>query len=118
MTLDRVILALGYRGKRSISNLNYDSLYVCFSRVKSKEDIRILIPKGADWSCLNYIHTLKPEPSVDAYFEGYDKEGLTGTWIKNVALDAYRVATAPEPWRRCKRRTKGSKHKTKHSNNS
>ena len=46
MTLNKVILALGKRPNK-LTDLEYDSLYVAFSRVQKRDDIRILIPAGA-----------------------------------------------------------------------
>ena len=110
MTLDKVILALGYRGKTCVTNFQYDALYVAFSRVHDRKDIRILVPKRADWTCLNYIYNLQPNPAIDSYFKGYNKEGATGTWNENVALASYRRATAPLPRQRRKRRLNGRPH--------
>jgi len=87
MTLDKVILALGYRGYGRISNFKYDALYVAFSRVRSSNDIRILIPKHNNWSSLSYIENLKPDPAISSYFHGYTGEGKMGEWSSGRALE-------------------------------
>lgn len=85
MTLEKVILAIGCRPGKF--NLQYNSLYVAFSRVKSANDIRLLFPIGSNWSELLYISKLRPDPSVASFFAGYSKRG--GKWNKTKALQHY-----------------------------
>ena len=84
MTLRRVILALSHR-PTSVTNLTYEALYVSFSRVRSKDDIRIIVTEPGSYESLAYLLQLKPDPSIVAFFSGYDSNGI---WQRKLALNA------------------------------
>ena len=83
MTLRRVILALSYRSS-AVTNLSYEALYVAFSRVRKRDDIRIIVSEPG-YDTLTYITDKKPDPSSTAFFAGYDSNGI---WQKHLALSA------------------------------
>ena len=73
-TINKVILCLSNRHNRK-HNPEYAALYVAMSRVKCKEDIRFFVhlsPSGIpDLDTLTFVSILKPDKSVNAFFEGY-----------------------------------------------
>ena len=86
MTLDNVILSLGMRPEKQM-NLDYESLYVAFSRVKHKQDIRVLLPQKNDWISTTYIMSLEPDRHTRSFFAGFNKKGA---WDKLKALKFHR----------------------------
>ena len=60
-----------------------EGLYVSLSRVKFKNDIRLLLKDG-DRSTMNYISDLTKNESVQAFFDGY-KRDKPMNWNKNRA---------------------------------
>jgi hypothetical protein len=88
-TLGKVILAISER-KAGYLNFKYAGLYVAFSRVKNKEDIRLLLcgkTEASRWNSVAYITTLRPGPSFFAVIGGFRKKGGNGwmndRWDKN-----------------------------------
>lgn len=83
-TLGKVILAISER-KAGYLNFKYAGIYVAFSRVKNKEDIRLLLcgkTEASRWSSIGYVTTLKPGPSFFAVLGGFRKKGGDG-WMKD-----------------------------------
>lgn len=85
MTLDKIILAIGQR-PMALTNFEYNTLYVAFSREKEASNIRILLPDGMNWSSVAYISNLKPDPTIHCYFEGYNTHR---DWSSKHALHSY-----------------------------
>jgi hypothetical protein len=72
-TLERVILAISHRDVCGC-NFRYNGIYVAFSRVRSKESIRLLlvgdsIPKK--WTSVSYVPNLRPDPLCHAVLNGW-----------------------------------------------
>ena len=78
-TLDKVILALSYCKAKQCS-LEYWQVYVALSRVKKREGIQLLLTGDDEvmkWWSIQYLHDLKPDASVQAFFAGFKP----ATWI-------------------------------------
>ena len=74
-TLDKVILDLLYCEEKQCS-LDYWQVYVALSRVKKREDIRLLLPGDDEvmkWRSIQYLRDLKPDASVQAFFAGFKR---------------------------------------------
>ena len=62
------------------NRISWEGLYVALSRVKLRDDVRLLLRNG-DLSTMKYISDLKKKPLVKAFFKGYvpktpqDQEG-------------------------------------------
>jgi hypothetical protein len=83
-TLRKVILAISER-KAGYLNFKYAGIYVAFSRVKNKEDIRLLLcgkTEASRWNSIAYVTTLRPGPSFFAVLGGFRKKGGDG-WMKD-----------------------------------
>ena len=86
--MDKVILALSYCEAKQCS-LDYWQVYVALSRVKKREDIRLLLTGDDEemkWQSIQYLQDLKPDASVQAFFAGFkpaqEVAGHTpATWI-------------------------------------
>ena len=86
--MDKVILALSYHEAKQFS-LDYRQLYVALSRVKKREDIRLILTGDDEvmkWQSIQYLWDLKPDASVQAFFAGFkpakEVAGHTpATWI-------------------------------------
>ena len=87
-TLDNVILALSERHAKGC-NMSYAAIYVALSRVKFRNNIRLLLAsdKPLVWESLLYLERLKPEKSIKAFFEGYRHNNQQ--WDSDIALDAF-----------------------------
>lgn len=94
-TMDKLIIA-GSKRFEDKREMTYASLYVALSRVRCRDDVRLLVhrKKGGklDWDSLLYVDELRPDPSIEAYFEGF---GADGAWDADAALASYE-ALAPE----------------------
>ena len=95
-TLKRVILALSSRSSKSCQ-MDYSSLYVSLSRVRRREDMRLLLT-GNTFSdqqmSLLYCESLKRNNAITAFFDGFQstKEGqnrLDISWKRDAALESY-----------------------------
>jgi hypothetical protein len=76
-TLGKVILAISQRSCKQC-NFKYAGIYVAFSRVKQREDIRLLLvgnTQAEKWGSVTYIQNLRPGPSFFLLFAGFPKEG-------------------------------------------
>jgi hypothetical protein len=94
-TLERVILALSFRQGMSC-NLDYESIYVSFSRVQKNEHIRTLLSgrtMNHRMCSLEYIPNLRPHKSISAFFNGYlnDRcsEWKINQWDEDKAYSIY-----------------------------
>jgi hypothetical protein len=90
-TLRRVILALSKREQHFV-NLKYAGIYVAMSRVRQRQDIRLLLhdtgEEGQDvWTTLEYVTALKPERSIKAFFAGYANDA--NHWDADLAYNCY-----------------------------
>ena len=89
-TIEKVILCLS---KRNMHRLNptYAALYVALSRVKCKKDIRLFLHHGLsgkpDIEDLLFIDILKPDKSINAFFEGYKYDNTK--WNATDALEKF-----------------------------
>ena len=52
------------------NKITWEGLYVALSRVKLRDDVRLLLRNG-DRSTMKYISKLEKNSSVKAYFKGY-----------------------------------------------
>jgi hypothetical protein len=83
-TLENVILAISKRSLTSC-DFKYNGIYVAFSRVKSKKNIRLLLVgnyEALKWESIRYITELKPDPFCSAVKSGWSRKGGDG-WINN-----------------------------------
>jgi hypothetical protein len=94
-TLKKVILAISKR-KCSQCNFKYAGIYVAFSRVRTKDDIRLLLTGNTDsqkWGSVTYIERLRPGPAFFSVIRGFRKLGGTGwihdRWEKRYCKAAY-----------------------------
>jgi len=81
-TLDNVILAISKRDLPSC-DFRYSGIYVAFSRVKSKENIRLLLVGNSEsvkWESIRYITNLRPDPFCQAVLDGWSRQG-SGDWL-------------------------------------
>ena len=88
-TIPKVILAISKREGHGCG-LNYRSIYVAFSRVKDRNDIRLLLIDH-DRSSLQYLTKLKADPCNLAFVEGFDEKG--GKYNLNKVLQKYAQLT-------------------------
>ena len=62
---------------------------MALSRVKCKEDIRLFLQHDSsghpDYERITYIDSLKPDKSINAFFEGYRNNKTT--WNADIALE-------------------------------
>jgi hypothetical protein len=84
MTLPRITLALSKR-PAAITDFTYEALYVAFSRVKEKNNIRLLLT--GSYNTITYVTGKKPDQSIVDFFKGFDANGL---WTTERALAALR----------------------------
>ena len=89
-TIQKVILSLS-RWKIDNINPEYAALYVTMSSVRCKEDIRLFLHHGLsgkpDIEDLLFIDTLKPDKSINAFFEGYKFD--KNKWNADIALQKF-----------------------------
>jgi hypothetical protein len=83
-TLENVILAISKQSLTSC-DFKYNGIYVAFSRVKSKNNIRLLLvgnSEASKWESVRYIMELKPHPFCSTVISGWSrKDG--DRWINN-----------------------------------
>ena len=83
-TMPRVILALSSRSS-SHCQMTYAAIYVALSRVRNRNDIRLLL-SGTNYAeqrdSLLYLSTLKRDKSIDAFFAGYPRVSKNHGWKK------------------------------------
>ena len=95
-TLKRVILALSNRSAHNCQ-MDYASLYVSLSRVKHREDMRLLLAGETivqQIQSLEYCTKLKRNKAITAFFEGFKptvphQERLDIHWDREVAYECY-----------------------------
>ena len=94
-TIRRLILSLSEH-PCSVLRLSWEALYVALSRVRRKDDIRILLKKDEGRGALAYVSNLKKDRYVGYYFGGFrtGEEGSPQRWNRHAALDAMREAQA------------------------
>ena len=79
--IDNVIVALSKRPVE-IANMGMKEIYVALSRVRLKENIRLLLNGGNDLAkemTLEYLNFLTKDPTVDAFFAGF-RDGTETNW--------------------------------------
>jgi hypothetical protein len=86
-TMEKVILALSHR-HGDHCDMSYAAIYVALSRVRKKDDIRLLLSGATpsqQWASVQYINNLKPDASVAAFLAGFEREdgGASEDWINN-----------------------------------
>jgi hypothetical protein len=90
-TIPKVILAISER-QGDGCGLNYCSIYVAFSRVKHKDDIRLLLfSDDRSRASLTYLTDLTADPCNLAFIDGFDANGREFD-VKKV-LDKYAQLT-------------------------
>jgi hypothetical protein len=70
-TMDKIVIVLSYR---SVFNFTYDALYVAFSRVLQRDDIRLLLVGETEeerWKSVAYVESLKPDPSSRSFLTSF-----------------------------------------------
>jgi hypothetical protein len=102
-TLENVILAISKRSLTSC-DFKYNGIYVAFSRVKSKKNIRLLLvgnSEASKWESIRYITELKPDPFCSAVISGWSRKGGDG-WINNEwsSVESRRAYTKSVPKKR------------------
>ena len=92
-TIRRLILSLSEH-PCAVLRLSWEALYVALSRVRRKDDIRILLGKGQDRGALGYVSQLKKDRNVDYYFRGFEGggDGSPQRWSRDAAVEAMREA--------------------------
>jgi hypothetical protein len=86
-TISKVILAISERQGNGCG-LNYRSIYVAFSRVKHKHDIRLLLfDDNGSRESLTYLTKLKADPCNLAFVEGFNTNG--GEFDGNKVFNKY-----------------------------
>jgi hypothetical protein len=95
-TIPKVILAISDR-KGEGCRLTFCALYVGFSRVKHRDDIRLLLFGDDGYrSSLIYLTKLTADPCNPAFIEGFDKQG--GGFSNERVLNKYAELTqTPRP---------------------
>ena len=122
-TLKRVIIALSDSNAQGC-NFSYPQVHVSFSRVRRRQDIRLLLTGQSEveqWKSLTYLGRLRPNKSIKFFFDGHRHRSQTHpnfnwnttTWSAKRANNCYRsyLQTAPTT----RRLTKTSKPATKAS---
>jgi hypothetical protein len=101
-TLDNVILAISKRDLQSC-DFRYNGIYVAFSRVKSKDNIRLLLvgnSESAKWESVRYITNLRPDPFCQAVVDGWSRQGcedwLTDEWSSVRTRKSYEKLIVPK----------------------
>jgi hypothetical protein len=90
-TIPKVILAVSERQGKGCG-LNYRSIYVAFSRVKHKNDIRLLLfADDGTKNSLTYLTKLTADPCNRAFIAGFDKNG--GKFDSSKVFDKYALLT-------------------------
>jgi hypothetical protein len=90
-TIPKVIVAISERQGNGCG-LDYHSIYVAFSRVKHKNDIRLLLfQDDGTRESLTYLTKLKADPCNVAFVEGFDTNG--GKFDSNRVLNKYKDLT-------------------------
>ena len=80
-TIKKVILSLSLHPERFL-RIRWEGLYVALSRVKFKDDIRLLLRNG-DRSTMAYIEELEKNKLVKSFFKGYVSYTREGNGIQN-----------------------------------
>ena len=93
-TMDYAIIALSNR-RANKCNFDYASVYVAFSRVRHKANLRLLL-RGNNYvskiNWLDYLNHLQPNKATKAFFEGFDngnRQWVNRNWNEKLALEAY-----------------------------
>ena len=83
----KVILSLSEHPDHRI-RMTWEHLYVALSRVRQKNDIRLLLRLG-DRSTMKYITNLHKNKKIDSFFKGYlyDNQGAV-SWEPLLAASA------------------------------
>jgi hypothetical protein len=90
-TIPKVILAISER-QGDGCGLNYRSIYVAFSRVKRKDDIRLLLfNDDGDRTSITYLTKLTADPCNRAFVDGFDTNG--GKFDINKVMRKYEELT-------------------------
>jgi len=94
-TIRRLILSLSCHPCGTL-RLSWEALYVALSRVRRRDDIRILLKQGMDRKDLDYVSALKKDKYVGYYFSGfrYEDDGSPPRWDRDLALTAMDEAEA------------------------
>jgi hypothetical protein len=97
-TMPKVILAISERQGQGCG-LNYRSVYVAFSRVKHRKDIRLLLcHDDGTRASLTYLTKLTADPCNLAFVDGFDNEN-DGKFDAQKVLNRYAQLTGkPSPY--------------------
>ena len=68
-TIRKVILSISEHPHHFL-RMTWEHLYVALSRVRLKDDVRLLLRNG-DRSTMNYIRELEKNKTVKSFFKGY-----------------------------------------------
>lgn len=96
-TIRRLILSLSAHPMFTL-RLTWESLYVAMSRVRRRDDIRILLKDGETRENLAYVSDLEKDHYVGYYFSGFREEGdgLPPKWDQDLAVQAMEDAETEE----------------------
>ena len=86
-TMDKVVIDL-YCHPDGTHRLNFAQVFVALSRVKTRENIRLIQhPNASNEEAYSYITQLKPHPDVVAFYKGFKPSTSGGfIWDANLAL--------------------------------
>jgi len=82
-TLSRVILCLS---SRRVKQMDRRSIYVAFSRVRSRDNIRLLLTGNSldeKYKSMAYIPQLPTVKSTTVYFAGFTRPTVNANWMTN-----------------------------------
>ena len=87
-TISKVILCLSEHPTPFLK-LKWESLYVALSRIRTREDLRLLLRKK-DRETMNYVSQLKKDDRVHHFFQGYadNENDIPVKWNARRALRA------------------------------
>ncbi|KAL7552147.1 hypothetical protein ACHAWF_015363 [Thalassiosira exigua] len=92
-TIPKVVLSISEHPFH-FTRLTWEGLYVALSRVRHKDDIRLLL-RFDDRSTMEYIANLKKNKFVKSYFDGYRAERITLEGLRGINDDN---GIMPERW--------------------
>ena len=85
-TIPKLITALGERPKaKQLHKLDHPSLLVSLSRIKDRENMRILAGVNDN---LDYLTQLKPSPYLIDWWSGFIDKETGGVWSSSLMLEA------------------------------
>ena len=84
-TIAKIVLSVSEH-PNSFTQISWEGLYVALSRVKFRDDIRLLLKDG-DRSTMDYIENLTKNAHVQIFFDDYEGD-MQMTWNKERAAES------------------------------